>query len=97
MNVYQQFHDLPFTTLDPEVYAVLSKLVSKLRAKTDIIKVNNEELDTLFKGKKPIGRDKIDKYINELVAGKYITRDQKRNPQGQFDYNEIKIITNLVE
>ena len=97
MYVYQQFHDLPFTTLDPEVYAVLSKLVSKLRAKTDIIKVNNDELDSLFKVRYSIGREKIDKYINELVAGKYITRDQKRNPQGQFDYNEIRIITNLVE
>jgi hypothetical protein len=97
MNVYKSFHDLPFDTLDPEAYAVLSKLVSKLRAKTDIIKVNNDELDNLFKGKYSIGRDRIDKYINELVAGKYITRDQKRNPQGQFDYNEIKVITNLVE
>jgi hypothetical protein len=97
MNVYKSFHDLPFDTLDPVAYAVLSKLVARLTNKTDIIKVNNEELDALFKGKKPIGRDRIDKYINELVAGKYITREQKRNPQGQFDYNEIKIITNLVE
>lgn len=97
MNVYKSFHDLPFDTLTAEAYAVLSKLVAKLTNKTDIIKVNNEELDALFKGKKPIGRDKIDKYINELIDEKYITRDQKRNPQGQFDYNEIKVITNLVE
>jgi hypothetical protein len=80
-----------------EQFAVLSILVSELKEKTDIIKVNNEQLDSLFKGQESIGRDKIDKYINELVAGKYITRDQKRNPQGQFDYNEIKVITNLVE
>jgi hypothetical protein len=96
MHVYSEFFKLG-RKIEGEQYSCLSILVSELKEKTDIIKVNNEELDTLFKGEQSIGRDKIDKYINELVAGKYITRDQKRNPQGQFDYNEIKVITNLVE
>ena len=96
MYLYPEFLRLG-RKIGGEQYSCLSILVSELKEKTDIIKVNNEELDALFKGEESIGRDKIDKYINELIDGKYITRDQKRNPQGQFDYNEIKVITNLVE
>jgi hypothetical protein len=92
VSIKQSFLKLFPNTLDENQFSALSALVGRINSKTDIIKVEESQLPKLF----GYGRDRTDQTLTALVEKKYITREQKRNDKGQFDYNEIRIITNLV-
>jgi len=78
--------------LDENQFSALLKLISLIDSKGDIIKVNDDEFEGLFQ----FGRDRTEQTIAFLADKKYIKREQKRDQKGQFDYNEITILTNYV-
>lgn len=93
MFVYKKFFNLAPDTLDENEYTALSILISKINDKSDIIKVDEAEMKTIF----GYGRDRTDQVMTSLANKKFITREQKRDSAGKFTYNEIRIITDLVE
>lgn len=81
------------TQIDENEFSALLKLISLLENKNDVIKVEEDEYNSLFN----YGRDRTDKVLTSLVQKKYITREQKRDQTGKFTYNEIRIITDLIK
>lgn len=81
-------------TLDENQYSAFLKLVAQFNEKTDILKVNDDELEALLQGKsgKGLGRDAVTAALTALVDKKLISREQKRDEAGKFQYNEIKIL-----
>jgi hypothetical protein len=92
MKIKQDYFKLFPTVLNENEFSGLSALISLLTNKYDIIKIKQNELETLF----GFGRDRTDQVISSLVEKKFVTREQKRNTDGTFAYNEIKLITNLI-
>lgn len=80
-------------TLDGDALAALLKLSLQFNSKEDILKIDNNELESLFE----FGRDKNDQILTKLVDLKMISRKQLRNEKGQFTYNEIRITTELIK
>jgi len=92
MKIKLEYFKLFPNTLNENEFSALSALISLLNNKNDIIKIEQSELETLFN----YGRDRTDQTITNLVNKKFITREQKRDTNGRFTRNEIKVITNLL-
>ena len=63
------------TQINENEFSALLKLISLLENKNDVIKVEEDEYNSLFN----YGRDRTDKVLTSLVQKKYITREQKRD------------------
>lgn len=89
--------DKLFVSIDETDFAVLCKLMRKAD-KNDIIKLPDDKLEAVFKGKDGfgIGRDKATKSLSSLASKGYIKKEQKRDENGKFVYNEITILQDLL-
>lgn len=96
MKVKEGYFKLFPKKLNENEFSALSALVSEAISQTGeitaIFKVEESQYQALF----DYGRDRTDQVLTALVNKKMITREQKRDEQGKFTYNEIRITTNLV-
>lgn len=68
--------------------ATILRMALKTNGKEKELKIDNDELAIFLN----YGRDKNDKVLSDLVALKWITREQTRDENGNFDHNIIKVI-----
>ena len=96
MKVNPKWFNLAPNTLNEDEFTVLNILLGKAVLNGGepkaTFQIKQGEFETLF----GYGRDKTDKVLTSLVEKKFITREQKRNPDGTFSVNDVKIITNLI-
>jgi hypothetical protein len=72
--------------------ALIGEAIDQTGEITSIFKVKEDQYQDLF----GYGRDRTDQALTALVKKKMITREQKRDSEGKFTFNEVKIITDLV-
>ena len=96
MTVKEGFFKLFPKTLNENEFSALSALIAEAILQTgeitSIFQIEENQYQLLFN----YGRDRTDQVLNVLAEKKLITREQKRDEAGKFTFNEIKIITNLV-
>lgn len=96
MTVKENFFKLFPKTLNENEFSAFSALIAESILQTGKItsafQIDENQYELLFN----YGRDRTDQVLKSLVEKKLITREQKRNETGKFTYNEIRIISNLV-
>ena len=98
MTANNKFFSLFPSVMDENQFVVFAFLIGKIKDKKGILKVEDKELESALKGNgsNGIGRDLVQGSLTWLHANKYIVHEQKRDTEGKFAYNNIRIISNLV-